>query len=129
MEIGTFNVIRHTVNFDAMSRFYSQELGMSPIEEWDRPHSRGVVYAAHGASSAATIEVLQLGDLCVPGVAPVNIELVLYVDDARAVEDELRGRGVTIARELKDEPWGHRSFGVDDPDGLRIWIIEVIGGD
>jgi catechol 2,3-dioxygenase-like lactoylglutathione lyase family enzyme len=129
MEIGTFNVIRHTVNFDAMSRFYSQGLGMSPIEEWDRPHSRGVVYAAHEASSVATIEVLQLGDLCVPGVAPVNIELVLYVDDARAVQDELRGRGVTIARELKDEPWGHRSFGVDDPDGLRIWIIEVIGGD
>jgi uncharacterized glyoxalase superfamily protein PhnB len=36
---------------------------------------------------------------------------------------------VTIVREVKDEPWGHRSFGVDDPDGLRIWIIEVIGGD
>ena len=87
-----------------------------------------MVYAAQGASSAATIEVLQLGDLCVPGVAPVNIALVLYVDDARAVEVELRGHGVTIAREVKDEPWGHRSFGVDDPDGLRIWIIEVIGG-
>jgi uncharacterized glyoxalase superfamily protein PhnB len=129
MEIGTLNVIRHTVNFDAMSRFYCQGLGMSPIEAWDRPDSRGVVYAAHGASSAATIEVLQLGALCVPGVAPVNIEMVLYVDDARAVQHELRGRGVTIARELKDEPWGHRSFGVDDPDGLRIWIIEVIGGD
>jgi hypothetical protein len=24
MKIGTFNVIRHTVNFDAMSRFYGQ---------------------------------------------------------------------------------------------------------
>jgi catechol 2,3-dioxygenase-like lactoylglutathione lyase family enzyme len=129
MEIGTFNVIRHTVNFDVMSRFYGQGLGMSPVEEWDRPQSRGVVFGAQGASSAATIEVLQLGDLCVPGVAPVNIELVLYVDDARAVQDELRGRGMTITRELKDEPWGHRSFGVDDPDGLRIWIIEVIGGD
>jgi catechol 2,3-dioxygenase-like lactoylglutathione lyase family enzyme len=128
MEIGTFNVIRHTVNFDAMSRFYGRGLGMSPLEEWDRPDSRGVVFAAPGAP-VATIEVLQLGDLCVPGVAPVNIELVLYVDDARAVEDELRGRGVTIARELKDESWGHRSFGVDDPDGLRIWIIEVIGDD
>jgi hypothetical protein len=129
MDIGTFNVIRHTVNFDAMSRFYGGGLALSPIEEWDRPNSRGVVYAARGASAAATIEVLQFADLCVPGVAPVNIELVLYVDDARAVEDELRSRGVTIARELKDETWGHRSFGVDDPDGMRIWIIEVIGGD
>ncbi len=128
MEIGTLNVIRHTVNFDVMSRFYGQGLGMSPVEERDRPDSRGVVYAAQGASSAATIEVLQLGDLCVPGVAPVNIALVLYVDDARAVEDELRSRGVTIARRVKDAPWRHRSFGVDDPDGLRIRIIEVIGG-
>lgn len=128
MEITTFNLIRHTVNFDAMSDFYGRGLGMSPVEEWDRPDSRGVVYAAAGASSVATIEVLQLGNVCVPGVAPVNTDLVLYVGDARAVQDELRGRGVTIARDLKDESWGHRSFGIDDPDGLRIWIIEVIGG-
>lgn len=127
MEIGTFNVIRHTLDFDAMTRFYGQGLGLSPIEEWDRPDSRGAVYTAQGRSSGATIEVLQFGDLAVPGVAPVNVELGLYVDDARLAHDELRDRGVTITRELKDESWGHRSFGVDDPDGLRIWIIEVIG--
>ena len=34
MEIGTVNVIRHTVNFDVMSCFYVEGLGMSPVEEW-----------------------------------------------------------------------------------------------
>ncbi len=117
MEIGTFNVIRHTVNFDVMSRFHGQGLGMSPVEEWDRPHSRGVVYAAHGASSAATIEVLQLGDLCVPGVAPVNIGAGSLRRGRTGSSGSYTGRGVTIARELKDEPWGHRSLGTTIPTG------------
>jgi hypothetical protein len=31
---------------------------------------------------------------------------------------------VTIARGLEDAPWGHRSFGIDDPDGFRIWYYQ-----
>ncbi len=128
MEIATFNVLRHTVNLDAMARFYADGLGMSVVEEWDRPDSRGRVFAPQGTAGSTTIEVLQLGDVCVPGVAPVNVVLTLYVDDARVAHDLLRSRGVPIARELEDTPWGHRSFGIDDPDGLRIWIVQVVDG-
>jgi catechol 2,3-dioxygenase-like lactoylglutathione lyase family enzyme len=126
MEIGTFTVLRHTVNFEVMTRFYGDTLGMRTVEEWDRPDSRGAVFAPQGATTSATIEVLELGDVCVPGVAPVNVVLTFFVENARAAHDHLRSTGLTIARDLEDTPWGHRSFGIDDPDGLRIWIVEVL---
>jgi hypothetical protein len=37
---------------------------------------------------------------------------------------ELIQRGIPIVRGLEDAPWGHRSFGIDDPDGLRIWYYQ-----
>jgi uncharacterized glyoxalase superfamily protein PhnB len=126
MQIRTLNILRHTVNYASMIRFYGDQLGMAVIEHWDKPDSRGSVFAPQGAVANATIEVLELGDVCVPGVKPVNVVLTLVVDDARAAHDELQGTGVAIARGLEDTPWGHRSFGIDDPDGFRIWIVEVL---
>jgi uncharacterized glyoxalase superfamily protein PhnB len=127
MELRTLTVVRHTVNYESMIRFYSDTLGMTTVERWERPDSRGSVFAPQGAVANATIEVLELGDVCVPGVAPINVVLSLFVDDARAAHDLLQGAGVPIARGLEDTSWGHRSFGIDDPDGFRIWIIEDLG--
>ena len=41
--------------------------------------------------------------------------------------DQLVEAGVPIARGLEDASWGHRSFGIDDPDGFRIWFYSDIG--
>ena len=127
MEIGTLTVLRHTDNFESMCHFYGDALDMTTIEQWDRgPDDRGAVFAPRGATRNATIEVLELGDLCVPDVDPANVGLVLYVEDATAAHDQIRNVGVAIARGLEDTPWHHRSFGIDDPDGLRIWIVEIL---
>ena len=67
------------------------------------------------------IEVIELGNEAIPGANPVNIVLSIEVDDADAWHDELVRRGTPVARGLEDAPWMHRSFGIDDPDGFRIW--------
>ena len=126
MDVTTLTVLRYTVNYEPMVDFYRQTLGMEVVESWDRPDGKGSVFAPRGSVANATIEVLELGDVCVPGVAPVNVVLDLFVDDARAEHDRLVEAGVPIARGLEDASWGHRSFGLDDPDGLRVWIIEVL---
>jgi uncharacterized glyoxalase superfamily protein PhnB len=123
MELRTLTVVRHTVNYESMIRFYGDTLEMTTVENWDRSDGRGSVFAPPGAVANATIEVLDAG-VCVPGVAPVNVVLSLFVDDAQAVHDRWNGAGVPIARGVEDQSWGFRSFGIDDPDGLRIWIIE-----
>jgi uncharacterized glyoxalase superfamily protein PhnB len=125
MELRRMTVVRHTANFDEMIGFYRDGLGMRNIDEWNRADTdRGAVLAPDGDVGNASIEVLALGDLAVAGVAPVNVVLSLFVDDARAAQEEVTRAGVVIAREFEDTPWGHRSFGVDDPDGLRIWIVQ-----
>jgi uncharacterized glyoxalase superfamily protein PhnB len=126
VNLRNLTVVRHTINYEPMIQFYEDALGMTAIERWNRPDSRGSVFAPPGSVSNASIEVLELGDVCVPGVAPTNVELSLFVNDVGAVHDQLRARGVPITRELEDAPWGHRSFGIEDPDGLRIWMIQVL---
>lgn len=118
-------VVRHTGNFEEMIRFYRNGLGMTITKQWHRSdEDRGAILASVGDVANATIEVLALGDVAVAGVAPVNIVLTLFVDDARAARKQARDAGVAIVRDVEDTPWGHRSFGVDDPDGLRIWIVQ-----
>lgn len=45
-----------------------------------------------------------------------------WVPDADAYCDEIRRRGIPIAEEPEDRPWG-RHFAVEDPDGYRIHIL------
>lgn len=121
MDYNQLVIVRHTTNFEAMVSFYRDGLGLDVVESWDDPGNRGVVLAATGAMSGVHLEVLDLNNLTVPDTAPVNLELSFRFEDVTAWHDELVARGVAIARGLEDAPWGKRSFGVDDPDGLRIW--------
>jgi uncharacterized glyoxalase superfamily protein PhnB len=124
MELRTLTVVRHTEHFNAMSRFYGELLGMSIVEAWDRPDGRGAVFAPDDSACGVHIEVLDMLGATVTGSSPANIVLSLFVADVQAVHDEVMRNGAMVARGLEDTPWGHRSFGLDDPDGLRIWIVE-----
>jgi predicted enzyme related to lactoylglutathione lyase len=44
----------------------------------------------------------------------------IWVDDADALRAELRGKGVTITREICDQPYGCRDFDVEDVNGYRL---------
>ena len=50
--------------------------------------------------------------------------LTLQVGDARAEYERLRAGGLEFALELTDEPWGQRRFGVVDPAGMWVDIVE-----
>jgi len=44
----------------------------------------------------------------------------MQVDGVDAWHDQLKVAGVPIARSLVDNPWGDRSFGINDPEGVRL---------
>ena len=50
--------------------------------------------------------------------------LTLQVADARAEHERLRQAGVSIAYPVTDEAWGQRRFGVFDPSGLWLDIVQ-----
>ena len=121
MELRTLTVVRHTAQFEAMCRFYGELLGMSTVETWDRPDGRGAVYAPGGDVRGAHVEVLDMPGRSTTGAPPADLVLSLFVTD---VHDALVQAGAAVVRGLEETPWGHRSFGLDDPDGLRIWLVQ-----
>ena len=44
----------------------------------------------------------------------------VWVDNADALYAEFKSRGVTIAREICDQPYGCRDFDVADCNGYRL---------
>jgi uncharacterized glyoxalase superfamily protein PhnB len=124
--IRKFTVVRYTDRFDEMARFYRDTLGWTPTDGWDRgPDDRGLFVSP--GPSMTHVEILHLGDVVDRDAGPpANVTLAVEVDDADQLLDQLVDRGVAIARGLETTPWGHRSFGVDDPDGLRIWFFHEV---
>lgn len=123
-EIFQVSIVRHTKNYEAMVQFYRDGLGMGITQSWEEPGNRGTLLSFGGKTTNSVIEVLELGDEAVPGVKPINVVLSIEVSAVDEWHDRLMDRGVAIARGLEDAPWGHRSFGIDDPDGFRIWYYQ-----
>jgi uncharacterized glyoxalase superfamily protein PhnB len=48
------------------------------------------------------------------------------VDDVDAEYSRLEAEGLHIYQELQDKPWGERSFVVNDPNGIHIYIYKSI---
>jgi catechol 2,3-dioxygenase-like lactoylglutathione lyase family enzyme len=52
--------------------------------------------------------------------------LTLQVADATAEFERLRDAGLPIAYPLRDEAWGQRRFGLFDPAGMWVDVVEQI---
>jgi uncharacterized glyoxalase superfamily protein PhnB len=52
--------------------------------------------------------------------------LTLQVADSAAQFNRLKNAGVNIAYALRDEPWGQRRFGLFDPAGVWIDVVQQI---
>ena len=50
--------------------------------------------------------------------------ITVDVDDVDAEYARIRGLGVPIEVELRDEPWGDRHFAVVDPNGIGVDVVE-----
>lgn len=55
-----------------------------------------------------------------------GVFLTLQVSDAKAEYQKVKKAGLDIYYQLKDEGWGQRRFGLVDPNGLYVDIVEQI---
>ena len=93
--------------------FYTDILGCRIVDRWTTPAPAGAIIKL---TEGSFIELIASDGTASRG------ELMLVVDDVDSWHDRVTGRGVPLARPLLDNPWGTRSFGVDDPGGTRVWI-------
>ncbi|MFG2723502.1 VOC family protein [Streptomyces sp. NPDC048416] len=100
--------------------FYGERLGLCVYREFGTGPERGTVYFLGGGF----LEVSGRSD---EPPAP-GLRLWLQVEDAALAHDELVRRGVAIVRPPVREPWGLVEMWIEDPDGVRIVIVEVPAG-
>jgi uncharacterized glyoxalase superfamily protein PhnB len=52
--------------------------------------------------------------------------LTLQVADAAAAFERVRRAGLRVDHPLQDEPWGQRRFGLRDPAGIWVDVVEQV---
>ncbi|MBU0703743.1 MAG: VOC family protein [Chloroflexi bacterium] len=120
---GKFRFIFRARDYEAAVTFYRDGLELPVIGSWDRgPAERGTLFQA----ASGIIEVLARA----PGrerVALQGGELAYEVDDVDERYRRVQEKGLPVRGELADKPWGHRSFSVTDPDGIKVILYSTIG--
>jgi predicted enzyme related to lactoylglutathione lyase len=117
MDVLTSRTIIRPSDLDRSLAFYGGTLGLAVAREFGEGAGRGVVYFAGGG----LIEVV--GSASAPGGG--SIVLWLQVRSLESTVAELVERGVGVVRPPVLEPWGLLEAWIDDPDGLRIHLVEV----
>lgn len=117
MEILSSRILIRPSDPERSRRFYRDELGLAIYRQFGPPDNPGVVF------------FLGQGFLEVSGAAgdeasgPVRIWL--QVRDVQAERARLEAAGVPIIRAPQREPWGLVEMWIEDPDGIRIVLVEV----
>ncbi|AFM15490.1 lactoylglutathione lyase family protein [Mycolicibacterium chubuense NBB4] len=116
MEILASRVLFRPKDYQRSIAFYRDGIGLAIAREY----SGGTVFYA----GQSLIEIAGHG---APGrdAPPFPGALWLQVRDLHATQNELRERGIDIAREALREPWGLFEMHVVDPDGVMLIFVQV----
>lgn len=116
MEILASRVLFRPSDYPVSLAFYRDAIGLAIAREYPG----GTVFFA----GQSLIELAGHGR---PDDAkgPFPGALWLQVRDINATSEELRARGVSIAREARQEPWGLHEMQVTDPDGITLIFVQV----
>jgi catechol 2,3-dioxygenase-like lactoylglutathione lyase family enzyme len=120
MEILSSRVLLRPADLDRSRRFYRDVLGLAVYREFGPADDPGMVFFL----GQGLLEVSGPG----PGSSGGPVMLWLQVRDVRAEHARLTAAGVRVLREPVDEPWGLTEMWIEDPDGVRIVVVEVPAG-
>jgi predicted enzyme related to lactoylglutathione lyase len=120
MEILSSRVLLRPVDLGRSRRFYRDVLGLAVYREFGPAGDPGVVFFL----GQGLLEVSGHG----PGPSGVSVMIWLQVRDVGAEHRRLAGAGVRVLREPTVEPWGLTEMWIEDPDGVRIVLVEVPAG-
>ncbi len=119
MEILASRMLLRPADYQQSLSFYRDRIGLAIF----RDYGAGTVFFAGGG----LLELAGYGSPDHPP-GPFPGALWLQVRDLAATQAELQSRGVPIAREARQEPWGLHEMHVIDPDGITLIFVEVPAG-
>jgi predicted enzyme related to lactoylglutathione lyase len=98
-------------------RFYRDVLGLAIYREFGSAANPGVVFFLGGG-------LLEISGRA-PGPPGGTVRIWLQVRDVHAEHERLAAAGARILRGPVAEPWGLTEMWVEDPDGIRLMLVEV----
>ena len=113
-------VLIHTNNIEEARAFYTEKLGLE-IED----QAPNFLQFKQPGGQGATLAISQEPDIQ-PGQGK-DIELWWFVENADATYAEMTSKGIEIAQERKDEPFG-RTFAIKDPSGNTLYMLQLRQG-
>ena len=120
MEILSSRILLRPVDPDRSRRFYRDVLGLAIYREFGSPADPGVVFfLGQGLLEVSGQAAGSAGDV---------VMIWIQVRDVRAEHARLAAAGVPVIREPATEPWGLIEMWIEDPDGVRIVLVEVPAG-
>ena len=120
MDVLSSRILLRPSDLDRSRRFYRDLLGLAIYREFGPPEDPGLVF------------YLGQGLLEVSGHAagPPGRSVMIWIQvrDVHAEHARLAAAGVPIVRKPIPEPWGLIEMWIEDPDGIRIVLVEVPAG-
>jgi catechol 2,3-dioxygenase-like lactoylglutathione lyase family enzyme len=117
VDVLSSRVLLRPRDLDRSRRFYRDVLGLAIYREFGPAEDPGVVF------------FLGQGLLEVSGRAadPPGRSMMIWIQvrDVHAEHARLAAAAVPIIREPVTEPWGLIEMWIEDPDGIRIVLVEV----
>ena len=117
MEVLSSRILLRPADLDRSRRFYRDVLGLAVYREFGPPADPGLVFFL----GPGLLEVSGRP----AGPPGSSVMLWLQVRDVRAEHQRLAAAGVQVLREPTAEPWGLIEMWIEDPDGVRIVLVEV----
>jgi catechol 2,3-dioxygenase-like lactoylglutathione lyase family enzyme len=108
-----------TDSFDAVARFYGEDLRFAVVEQWDRANGRGRRFDLHGMRLEILDNARERQPLRLPAPAD-RLHLVIEVDDIEGARSRLR----IPTPQPQRVSWGATLFQVRDPDGVPVTFLE-----
>jgi predicted enzyme related to lactoylglutathione lyase len=116
MEVLSSRVLLRPSDPGRSRAFYRDVLGLAVYREFGAPEHPGVVFFLGNG-------LLELsGQSAEP---PRGLALWLQVRDVEAEHARLVAAGARVVQAPRLEPWGLAEMWIEDPDGVRIVVVEV----
>ena len=117
MDVLSSRILLRPSDLDRSRRFYRDVLGLAIYREFGPPEDPGMVFFL----GPGLLEVSGHS----AGPAGPSVMIWIQVRNVRAEHARLTAVGVPVIREPTAEPWGLTEMWIEDPDGIRIVLVEV----
>lgn len=129
MPVFELRVALTVADFDAVTTFYRDGLGLDPADLWEQDGGRGQMFKAgrgtleiFDPTYAGIVDQLEVGER-VSG----QIRFAFEVPDVQLAVKNALTYGAILVSEPTLTPWGDLNARVQSPEGLQVTLFQIIG--